>query len=588
MRRAWLVIGFLWGFLVVVLCGSAAMAQDRWVQIEALPTLAEGEARARAYGGAFPNVAGFELTSGWYAIVLGPFAPDEAARQLRLLIADRMIPADSYIPENSRLVRKFWPVGMTSRPTPDATEGAGQSPGTPEPEPLAVVPEPEPEPDETPRQARASEGALLPEERERLQTALQWAGYYAGKIDGAIGAGTRNSMAAWQASKGYDETGVLTKRQRAELVDDYQSEIASIGLGTVKEEKAGIEIAIPGRLVQFGHYEPPFVHYDERDGSGYRVVLISQQGDEATLFGLFDIMQTLEIVPLDGERTRQRASFVLTGKNETVQSYTEAKLEGGFIKGFTLVWNPNDGARAIKVLEAMKASFKPIGDRALDDSLGEPLGASKDALLAGLEIRRPVRSRSGFYIAVDGTVLTTSEAVEECGRITLDGTQEATVEAVDDVVGLAVLTPATPLAPRAVAGFRTAPLRRGAEVAVAGYPYEDALDAPVVTFGTFEDSQGLDGEEDLERLAMKSLPGDAGGAVMDTTGAVVGMLLPKVGDSGRVLPEDVVFARDAGALAEALSLRGLSPIAADRTGSMAAEDLAAYGRSMTVLVSCWE
>ena len=58
--------------------------------------------------------------------------------------------------------------------------------------------------------------------------------------------------------------------------------------------------------MQFDHYEPPFVHYGERGGSGVRVLLISQPGDQSTLFGLYDILQTLEIVPLDGERERGR------------------------------------------------------------------------------------------------------------------------------------------------------------------------------------------------------------------------------------------------------------------------------------------
>ena len=40
------------------------------------------------------------------------------------------------------------------------------------------------------------------------------------------------------------------------------------------------------------------------DGSGVRVLLISQSGDQGTLFGLYDIMQTLEIVPMEGPRDR--------------------------------------------------------------------------------------------------------------------------------------------------------------------------------------------------------------------------------------------------------------------------------------------
>ena len=48
----------------------------------------------------------------------------------------------------------------------------------------------------------------------------------------------------------------------------------------------------------------------------------------ATLFGLYDIMQTLEIVPLEGERERKAGAFVLTGKNAKLQSYTQVQLRG--------------------------------------------------------------------------------------------------------------------------------------------------------------------------------------------------------------------------------------------------------------------
>ena len=42
------------------------------MQIEAQPTLAEAEERAQAYAGAFPDVAGFRLSSGWYRHRAGP------------------------------------------------------------------------------------------------------------------------------------------------------------------------------------------------------------------------------------------------------------------------------------------------------------------------------------------------------------------------------------------------------------------------------------------------------------------------------------------------------------------------------------
>ncbi len=579
-----------------------ADAQETWLQIEAQPSLAEAEARARAYAGVFPNVTGFRLSSGWYGIMIGPFTPGEAARQLAVLTREKLIPGDSYVPDTGRFRQRFWPVGagaVTAGPTPepvpedsvigavpltDADDGAAAAP--PDAAAAAVLPAP-PAVDENPREARLSEGALGEDERKLLQTALEWEGFYSGKIDGSFGAGTRTSMGEWQAAQGFDQTGILTTAQRATLVAAYQKDVAAIGLRTVTEDEAGIEIALPLALVKFGRYQPPFVQYDEANGSGFRVMLISQQGDEATLFGLYDIMQTLEIVPLTGERERRRSSFELTGQSDRLQSYTQAELQGGLIKGFTLVWQPRDADRANRVLDAMKSSFKPLGDRALDDSLGQPLAEDRADLMAGLEVRRPKLSRSGFYVSADGLVATTAEAVAACGRITLDVTTEADVALTDAATGLAVLRPRTALAPRATAAFQTALPRLNAEVAVGGYPYGDALDAPVTTFGTLTDLSGLDGEADLRRLSLGARDGDAGGPVLDASGSVLGMLLPlKAG--GRVLPQDVRFALDGGRIATMLTGNGMAPAPGERSGSMPAEDLAKLAGGMTVLVSCWE
>jgi hypothetical protein len=66
-------------------------------------------------------------------------------------------------------------------------------------------------------------------------------------------------------------------------------------------------------VVEFEKYEYPFAHYGASGDLPARVLLISQKGDRDSLHGLFDIMQTLEIVPQDGPRNRDGDSFVLGG-----------------------------------------------------------------------------------------------------------------------------------------------------------------------------------------------------------------------------------------------------------------------------------
>lgn len=605
MRRATLAI---WMMVATLWAGMAAAQQQSWVQVEAQPTLAEAQERASAYAAAFPDVVGYQLGSRWYGIALGPYTPDEAAQRLADLRRENLIPADSYLTDGRNFRDPFWPVGgALAVPPPAVTPLAPDVPV--EVAPLAELPPetapaedittalpdgtpagiPDETPDETLAEARRSEAALSVEDRQELQRALQWDGYYTAAIDGAFGPGTRNSMAAYQSAMGLEPTGVLTTRQRDLLVANWRADLADYGFETVSETESGIEITLPLALVQFDHYEPPFVHYAPKTPGGMQVILISQPGDTAALYGLYDVLQTLTIVPREGDRARSERSFEINGTSATTQSHAFAETRAGLVKGYILVWSPDQADQAARVLAQMQASFRALGNRALDPGMVAMTDATRRGLLAGLDVRRPKQTGSGFYVDATGRVLTTADIVASCGRITLDGVTEARVAFADPATGTALLTPATPLAPPAFAGFQTTPDRVGSQVAVAGYTYGDSLPAPVITFGLLEDIQGLNGEAGVKRLGISTLPGDAGGPVLDGTGAVLGMLMPREGgDPARVLPEGVEFAASATVLRQMLSTRGIDVAASAATGALAPEDLTRKATGMTVLVSCWD
>lgn len=588
MRVLWLM-----ALLTAAMTGGLARAQDTWVQIEAQPSLAEAEDRARAYAGVFANVNGFSLGSGWYAITIGPFTPEEARRQLDLLRGERLIPTDSFIAEQSKLGRRFWPVGPDTGGT--GATGAGSPAAVPdlvapaEPAPPVAPPvTPTLSPEESPAEARATEAALGAEDRQDLQRAMQFFGVYPGEIDGSFGPGTRSAMAAWQDRNAFDPTGILTTAQRKALIDGWQAERQALGLTSVSEAEAGIAIDLPLGLVEFDRYEPPFVRYKAKAASGFEILLISRRGDAKTLVAIYDRLQALELMPLTGDRSLAKASFTMHGTGDRIQSYAQAGLSDGMVKGFVLSWPLTENARATRVLEVMKATFAGQGSDALDENLGEPSQTASADLTSGLDVRRPVISRSGVFVDAAGSVLTTTEVLKQCDRITLDGLHPAAVVFRDENLGVAVLKPETALAPPAIAELQTALPRLNSDVAVAGYSYEDALTSPVVSFGTFAEAGGLNGEDTLARLAITTLPGDAGGAVLNAGGAMLGMLLPRAPVDGRDLPAGVEFALNSVTIADALAANGVTSPPSTRTGTLAAEDLAALARSMTVLVSCWK
>lgn len=565
-----------------------AAAQDGqvYIQVEALPDQATAEARAQAYSALFPETNGFGLRSGWFGIHLGPYAPDQAAELLAGLKGERLIPADSFIAYPRDLRDQFFPA--TGAAAPAAEAAATEAPATETP----VIVEPPPAaaeiPDEDRQQARDSEALLTPEERRDLQTALQWFGFYPSAIDGAFGPGTRNSMAAWQEAQGMEPTGVLTTRQRRALLDAWKGELAAFGFQEVIESESGITVTLPLALVEFDHYEPPFVHYRAKVDGAPKIVLISQPGDQAALYGLYDVLQTLESVPLDGARDRDDRSFRIRGTSAKADTTVYAQLNGDRIKGWMLISTPGNEGRDARVLKVLQDSFSPDGDSVLDPGMVAMDAGTKAGLLSGLEVRKPRLSRTGFFVSADGAVVTTVEAVAQCGRVTIDRTTDAEVALADSATGLALLKPKSPLAPRSVAAFANASTRPGSEVTVPGYSYEDRLPAPVLTFGTFEDAQGLNGEPGLARLALQSLPGDAGGAVLDGSGTVVGMLLPAGPQDGKQLPAGVAFALSGAEITRLLTANGVTPQTPASATPLAPGALAEAATGMTALVSCWD
>ena len=572
--RAILIVVAIWGAF-----GSVATAQEQvWIQIEAHPNEGDALARAEVYAREIRPVEGYRLSTGWHAIVIGPLSPADATPTLRQLRITRQIPSDSYIVDGGSFRGQYWPPFGT-RVAPVET-AATEAPAEPE------EPQPEPEPiDETPAEARRSEALLTREEKMELQSALAWERFYDSAIDGAIGRGSRNAMAAWQTDRGYDATGILTTRQRQELLSVYRGFLASIGMEMHYDDTAGIDIELPLAMVRHEGYEAPFSHFEAISDEGVDVILISQSGDRNTLTALFDVLQTLRIMPVDGPRSLRRNSFVIEGRNDQVVATAYAELTGDDVKGYILTWPVGDERRRELVWSRMQASFKPLAGQVIPDYLGN--NANPDAL-AGLEIRRPIGSQTGFFVSDQGAILTSSAELGACSRITvgLDDV-DTNVAASDAATGVALLSPADQVRPISVASFAGGTGSIGAEFALSAFSFGGKLGAPTLSFGTVEEMTGLSGEPHLRRLSLNATPGDAGAPVLDASGQVLGMLQSNSA-GGRVLPEDVSFAVGSEHLRDFLGQNGVTAEGPGVQQSRPPEDLAALAANFTVLVKCWE
>ena len=569
--------------ILLMLSTLPAAAQDNfWVQIEARQTLTGAQDRARDYARRLDDINGFYLGDGFYGIFIGPFTEARAQTALERLLAQGAVPPDSFVKNGQFFKQQFWPIG-------GGTGQAATVPDAPEPTPqTAEIPaDPVVTPDETPQQARVSEDALSRPEKQELQRALQWSGFYAAAIDGSFGRGTRAAMQAWQEANNQEPTGILTTTQRALLLDQYNSVLDGLNLRLVRDSASGIQMQIPTDIVSFTEYQPPFVRFEASgDVSEALVLFISQEGDAGKLVGLYEILQILDIVPTDGPRCITDTGFEIEGIGGGIHSYTTVTLQEGEIKGFMLVWPQGDDARRARMLDIMRDSFENLPGT-LDPQI---VPASEDQaidMVAGLAVRQPKLSRSGFYVANDGTVVTTPEAIAGCDRITIDREDNAEVIFEDAGLGLAILRPVEALSPISIAAFQTGVPRLQDQIAVAGYPFNGVLSAPTLTFGQVVDIRGLTGDDTIKRLSILPQPSDAGGPVFDNSGAVLGMLLPRKDGNTQVLPPEVNFSLDATQIVSVLADQGITAQTSGISRPISPVALTRRAADITVLVSCW-
>ena len=153
--------------------------------------------------------------------------------------------------------------------------------------------------------------------------------------------------------------------------------------------------------------------------------------------------------------------------------------------------------------------------------------------------------------------------------------------------GMAILRSTQSLAPIAVAELSPQSPRLQSEIAVSGFSYEGVLGAPSLTWGKLADVKSLEGDTSVARLELAAQPGDAGGPVVDASGAVLGMLLPQTAQ-GRQLPAGVSFAANAETIRGAMEAAGLEVQTQLAGAALPTQALVNRATGMTVLVSCWE
>ena len=586
-------LGLCVAMCMLLIAGASAAQDMHWIQIEAQPSLLEAETRARIYAQEFPDTPAHSIGSGWYAITLGPLPEDKADLRMSQLRARAAIPRDSFLATGANYRQRIYPIGSTpAAVTPAQTveaevvqeeatqvsvvetaESAASEQASPE-QSIYV-------PDETLSVARASEGLLSREEKMDLQLYLQWAGYYNSTIDASFGRGTRRSMAAWQTDNGHEDTGVLTTAQREQLRAQYFAIFNGLGLETHRDLEAGISIDLPKEVVAFDAYAAPLAHFKSQDASSpAQIFLISAAGNRGDLAAIYRVLPTLSIVPMNIEKSLNKDRFVITGAGTSMRAFITASHKGGEIKGFGLIWPNQNEEQFDRLVAHMRKSFETFPGT-LDPSLSVAINDSETEF--GVAIRQPAFVKSAVFVSDQSHAMTDTSNLENCSALTIGGTYDAEIIARSET-GAGLLSPKSEFNPISYAKLGNA-VRKGDKTFLSSYPYGGRLGLASVTQTTVMETIDLSGNAEKFRLDLLAEPGDFGGAVLDQSGNLTGILVSQ-DDTGRVLPNNVNFAAATDALTSMMQSAGLR-LRTGKTDRLDDVALIASAQNILTPIECW-
>jgi TPR repeat protein len=204
-----------------------------------------------------------------------------------------------------------------------------------------------------------------------------------------------------------------------------------------------------------------------------------------------------------------------------------------------------------------------------------------------------ITTGSGFFVSMDGRVLTNAHVVENCQQTNLrtaNGTVSARVLARDTGNDLALL--ASGLNPTRAGTLRPS-VRLGEEIVVYGYPLSGLLaSGGNFTMGNIAALSGIRDDSRFLQISAPVQPGNSGGPVLDRQGNVVGIVVAKLDAvklAGAIkdIPQNVNFAIKSTVAASFLDAQSV-PVGAPKneTPSLSPEDLAERARALTVQIEC--
>ena len=465
-------------------------------------------------------------------------------------------------------------------------------------------------PDAAQEAAKQAFEAMPEADRKAVQDGLIWTGDYKGIADGRFGKGTRDAIAAFALRSKLPGDGTLDDKGRAMLAAAAQRAKAAVGFSIIADEKAGVRIGVPLKLLQKASATNDGVRHASTDGKAALQTMLVPES-EATLEQKFDALRAETAQRKVTYKVLRPDFFVVVGEAAGAIFYTRMarsdRAGTPVLAGYTLTYPAAAKATYDVIAIAVANSFAPL---AAAPQVAAPPPASGERSSAEPAPAKPYLLANGVLVAPD--LVLTSLPDKPCRSLEIAGhaakiTQQAKAN------GLALVEAAN--LPGSSVALRAGDLPPDLPVVVLAYAARErvaAKDMPATKAAAA--SKDLTAGRDLARDRadaedlvaapgqLRSTPSglrvltaaqgvSSGSVVLDRSGALVGLVAAdaapekRVGDVVPTAPRPMI---SASALGEFLGAR--RPKEAGRPAAPAAGlslgDIIAAQRAALVPIYC--
>jgi serine protease Do len=385
--------------------------------------------------------------------------------------------------------------------------------------------------------ARAAFERLSPQRQIQLQLGLIWTGHLNALIDLRWGRRTRDAIIEFQRQHGLVQDGVPTPSLINRIEQEAGRYVSRYGYTLLDEPRSGLQVGIPLNIISGRRWSADqratfetFVRNDDLGNSYRRFVARADQPPA------YNVLRNGFFVIAGGEASGMRYYIRALEVNNAVRGviirYTESLSAEGYDR----------------VVVATSALLLPMTTG--QQPSGPPPSNQPPPPVANTAPSPPVQNRSsssgsGFFVSESGHILTNHHVVSDCSSLEVVGRGRAGIVRTDPRNDLALVRIATGAStPAAV--FRQTPAQLAEAVFVFGYPFAQLGTGLNVTTGSVSAVSGIGGDSSQIQLTAPIQPGNSGGPIVDSSGAVVGLSVAKLDDRVALrelgsLPQNVNF-----------------------------------------------